>query len=114
MAENMGSKFATTALQSNNAPEDASSDYSDFPVIHEGFMTLKALNGQTYLIPSFLADATCFAYHRESNRIEIEPYNVAGGVSHSFLERHTYLIVGICHSHIGIQVESLKGCRKVF
>jgi hypothetical protein len=56
-----------------------------FPPIPTGFTSLGAPDGQKYLIPTFLTDATCYAYHRENELIGTLPDDAAGGVSLKFL-----------------------------
>jgi hypothetical protein len=111
MAENDATKSASMVSEDSR-------EQSDIPVIPEGFTALRAPSGQTFLIPTFLAGATCFAYHRENERNEISPDTAAGGVSLSFLAayvyswRHSFLIIDIGHSHIGIGAASLSIFRK--
>ena len=83
MADDTASKSARGA-PGNLQPIVGSEEDSDFPTIPEGFSALAAPGGQHYLIPSFLVDATSFAYHWENERKELLPDTAAGGVSFSF------------------------------
>lgn len=78
MAESKASKSA--GMASEDSREDC-----NLPVIPEGFTALLAPSGQFFLIPTSLTGPTCFAYHRENERADIEPDTAAGGVSLPFL-----------------------------
>ena len=78
MADDTASKSARGAPD-NLQPVVGLEEDSDFPVIPEGFSALAAPGGQVYLIPSFLVDATSFAYHQENERKKVLPDTAASG-----------------------------------
>lgn len=82
MAENVASNFEASALREENQAN--ASPELDIPTIPTGFTTLHSPQGKDYLIPTFLADATCYAYHRENELSKILPDTAAGGVGDAF------------------------------
>jgi len=60
--------------------KDSSLEFN-IPPIPAGFTSLRAPDGQIYLVPTFWVDATCYAYHRENEITGTLPDTAAGGVS---------------------------------
>jgi hypothetical protein len=97
MADYSGSGSEGTASEKSQSDHGSSekSENADFGTVPDGFTALTAPDGKEYLMPSFLNDATCFAYHRVNERNGIMPDTAAGGVSQdmlaAFVSNHRHL-----------------------
>jgi hypothetical protein len=78
---------ASQKSQSDHGSSEKSEkgEFWPIPEVPDGFTALTAPGGKTYLIPSFLTDATSFAYHRANERNGITLDTAAGGVSPEML-----------------------------
>ena len=84
------SHTGTEELSQSGAEQSSQSGSEECSGPPDGFRVLIAPDGQKYLVPNFLSDATCYAFYREDARSEILPDSAAGGVGQAVCVRGVF------------------------